>query len=137
MINYACVTLGARIAAHSLQCPPPSDFTSAIMPVLNPAQADGQYAAADRPLPEGENEDWFVIDLGQERLIHELEIEWYAACEIGTDFILEWQQHGVWSVCLGETAGEMPTMSNPSCEPAALIREERTAGELSGGRCMA
>jgi hypothetical protein len=106
MINYACVTLGARIAAHSLQCPPPSDFTSAITPVLNPAQADGQYAAADRPLPEGENEDWFVIDLGQERLIHELEIEWYAACEVGIDFTLEWQQHEVWSVCLGETAGD-------------------------------
>jgi glycosyltransferase involved in cell wall biosynthesis len=105
MINYACVTLGASIAGHSLQCPPPADFTSAITPVLNPAQADDHYAAADRPLPEGEHDDWFVIDLGRERLIHELEIEWYAACEAGIDFTLERQQHAAWSVCLGETAG--------------------------------
>jgi len=107
MINYACVTLGASFTAHSLQCPPPADFASAITPVLHPTQVDGHYAAADRPLPEGESEDWFVIDLGRERTIHELEIEWYAVCEVGIDFTLEWQQRAAWSVCLRETAGDI------------------------------
>ncbi len=107
MINHACVTLGARITAHSLQCPPPADFASAITPVLNPRQADGHYAAADRPLPEGENEDWFVIDLGHERTVYELEIEWYAESEAGVNFTLEWQRGTAWSVCLSETLGDV------------------------------
>lgn len=101
------MTLGASITASSLQCPPPADFSSAITPVLDPAQADASYAAADRPLPEGENEDWFVIDLGRERTIHELRIEWYAEGEVGIDFSLEWQQRAGWSVALSETAGDV------------------------------
>jgi glycosyltransferase involved in cell wall biosynthesis len=107
LINFASVVSGARIIAHSVQCLYPNDYAAAITPVLPHEVPSGHYAAANRPLPVGESEDWFEIDLGREHTIEELEVEWYAENEVGIEFLLEVKQHNAWEVCLYEDKGDL------------------------------
>jgi|GEM_PF-1020979 len=105
MINYADVSLGARLTAHSPEREAPNGFAAAITPVLAHEDKQWHYAAADRPVPNGASEDEFEVDLGREVEIRELAIEWYADTEAGIEFRLEAKQQDTWVECVHETRG--------------------------------
>lgn len=106
LINYADITLGASIPTRSLDHPPPHHFEAALTPIFSHEDPRWHYAAALRPLTTGETEDWFEIDLGRERTIKALEIEWFSEKEVGTEFSLEYKLLENWLEIFSETYGD-------------------------------
>lgn len=106
MIDFACVRHRARIVGASPAYDAPNDFRAMLTPMFEGEDPVSHYSAALRPLPQGQSEDWFVLELPRERRIETLEIDWCRADLAGCEFTLEWGDGDRgWTECLREEAG--------------------------------
>jgi glycosyltransferase involved in cell wall biosynthesis len=106
VIDFASVAYRARIVSASAAHDAPNDFPAMLTPLLDGGDPVSHYSAAFRPLPQGQSEDWFVLELPRERRIETLEIDWCRADLAGCEFVLEaGDGRGNWTQCLREEAG--------------------------------
>jgi len=101
LVDFAGAPVGAKIARHSPVARGSRPLNAMLVPVLEGEEPVTHRVVEDGAVAGGDA-DWFELDLGSERTIEAVEIEWFSRDEMSVGFSLEARRDEQWVECLRE-----------------------------------
>lgn len=102
LVDFAGAPVGAKIVRHSPVPRGSRPLNAMLVPVLESEDPVSQCPAEGGAVGAEGEENWFDLDLGSERTVEAVEIEWFSREEMSVAFSLEAQRDEKWVECLRE-----------------------------------